>query len=84
MPLYGAFFLFILFSNLLGLIPGFSPPTGNVNTTLGLGLLSFVMFNYFGFQAHGIVVPEALHGTGAVAGAADAAARADQRDRCGR
>src|SRR5262245_31885183 len=27
-PLYGSIFLFILFSNLLGLIPGFSPPTG--------------------------------------------------------
>jgi F-type H+-transporting ATPase subunit a len=53
-PLYGSFFLFILFSNLLGLIPGFSPPTGSVNTTLGLGLLSFVMFNYYGLRAHGI------------------------------
>jgi F-type H+-transporting ATPase subunit a len=53
-PLYGSIFLFILFSNLLGLIPGFSPPTGSVNTTFGLGILSFVMFNYFGFKAHGI------------------------------
>jgi F-type H+-transporting ATPase subunit a len=53
-PLYGSIFLFILFSNLLGLIPGFSPPTGSPNTTLGLGLLSFVMFNYYGLQAHGV------------------------------
>jgi F-type H+-transporting ATPase subunit a len=52
-PLYGAFFIFILCSNLIGLIPGFSPPTGNVNTTLGLGLTSFVMFNYYGFQKQG-------------------------------
>jgi F-type H+-transporting ATPase subunit a len=52
-PLYGSIFLFILFSNLLGLIPGFSPPTGSVNTTFGLGILSFVMFNYYGFKAHG-------------------------------
>jgi F-type H+-transporting ATPase subunit a len=24
-----------------------------VNTTFGLGILSFIMFNYYGFQAHG-------------------------------
>ena len=53
-PLYGALFLFILANNLAGLIPGFAPATGNVNTTLGLGLLSFAMYNYFGFKAHGI------------------------------
>ena len=53
-PLYGAMFLFILVNNAIGLIPGFSPPTSNVNTTLGLGLLSFVMYNYFGFKTHGI------------------------------
>jgi F-type H+-transporting ATPase subunit a len=53
-PLYGALFLFILCCNLIGLIPGFAPPTSNVNTTLGLGITSFVMFNYYGFRAHGI------------------------------
>lgn len=53
-PLYGAMFLFILANNVIGLIPGFAPPTSNVNTTLGLGILSFVMYNYFGFKAHGI------------------------------
>ncbi|MEO8603273.1 MAG: F0F1 ATP synthase subunit A [bacterium] len=52
--LYGAMFLFILANNLIGLLPGFAPPTSNVNTTLGLGLLSFVMYNYFGFKTHGI------------------------------
>ncbi|MGD9762142.1 MAG: F0F1 ATP synthase subunit A [Candidatus Binatia bacterium] len=53
-PLYGALFLFILANNLIGLIPGFAPPTSNVNTTLGLALLSFAMYNYFGFKTHGI------------------------------
>jgi F-type H+-transporting ATPase subunit a len=51
---YGSFFLFILTANLLGLIPGFSPPTSNFNVTLGLGLCSFVLFNYYGVRAHGI------------------------------
>jgi F-type H+-transporting ATPase subunit a len=53
-PLYGAMFLFILANNLSGLIPGLSPATSNTNTTLGLGLLSFVMYNVFGFRKHGI------------------------------
>jgi F-type H+-transporting ATPase subunit a len=52
-PLYGALFLFILTNNLIGLLPGFAPPTANVNTTFGLGMLSFVMYNYFGFKTHG-------------------------------
>jgi F-type H+-transporting ATPase subunit a len=53
-PLYGTFFLFILVSNLTGLIPGFSPPTSNINVTAALGLTSFVMYNYFGFREKGV------------------------------
>ena len=53
-PFYGALFLFILICNLIGLIPGFVPPTSNVNTTLGLGITSFIVYNYFGFRAHGL------------------------------
>ena len=52
-PFYGAMFVFILISNLIGLLPGFTPPTSNVNTTLGLGLTSFIAYNYYGFKAHG-------------------------------
>ncbi len=53
-PLYGALFLFILANNLAGLIPGVVPATSNVNTTFGLALLSFGMYNYFGFKTHGL------------------------------
>ena len=35
LPLYGTFFIFILLSNLIGLVPGFSPPTSNLNITWG-------------------------------------------------
>lgn len=51
--LFGSFFIFILIANLFGLIPGFSPPTNNLNVTLGLGLTSFVAYNYFGLREHG-------------------------------
>jgi F-type H+-transporting ATPase subunit a len=63
---YGTFFLFILCANLLGLIPGFSPPTSNFNVTFGLGLCSFVLFNYYGMRAHG-VGPYVKHFLGPVA-----------------
>ena len=51
--LFGSFFFFILSANLTGLIPGFSPPTSDVNTTFGLGIVSFCAYNYFGARAHG-------------------------------
>ena len=53
-PLFGSFFCFILISNLSGLLPGFSPPTSNLNTTLGLGLVSFAAYNFFGLREHGV------------------------------
>src|SRR5574341_2544456 len=51
--LFGSFFLFILTANLFGLLPGFAPPTNNPNVTLGLGLISFAAYNYFGLREHG-------------------------------
>lgn len=53
-PLVGTLALFILVSNLLGLVPGFVPPTDNLNTTIGCGLVVFCLFNFHGFRVHGI------------------------------
>jgi len=53
-PLFGSLFVFILGSNLMGLIPGFTPPTDNFNVTLALGVVAFAAYNYYGLQAHGI------------------------------
>jgi len=53
-PLLGSAFFFILFANILGLIPGFLPPTGNFNTPVACGLVIFVMYNFYGFKEHGI------------------------------
>ena len=52
-PFFATFFIFILTSNLLGLLPGFSPPTGNLNTTLGLALCSFIGYNVIGVREQG-------------------------------
>ena len=53
-PLIGTLALFILFSNLMGLIPGFTPPTDTLNTTLACGLVVFVYFNIQGIRVQGI------------------------------
>lgn len=53
-PLIGSLGLFILFSNLIGLIPGFLPATDNLNTTLACGIIVFVYFNYHGFRKQGL------------------------------
>ena len=52
--LVGTLALFILCSNLLGLIPGFVPPTDNLNTTIGCGLVVFAYFNLHGIRVHGL------------------------------
>ena len=52
-PYFGTFFFFILFANLIGLLPGFSAPTSNLNTTLGLAIVSFVGYNVIGIREQG-------------------------------
>ena len=54
-PLIGALFIYIFVNNLLGTIPGFLPPTDNINTTLACGLIVFVYFNYVGIKENGLV-----------------------------
>ena len=53
-PLFCFFFLFIWIQNLLGLIPGFLPPSQNINTTMALGGFSFFAYNYYGLKEHGL------------------------------
>jgi len=52
-PYFGTFFFFILFANLLGLLPGFGAPTSNLNTTLGLAIVSFLGYNFIGIREQG-------------------------------
>lgn len=52
-PFIGTMFLFIFFMSMLGVIPGFAPPTANVNTNMGIALIIFLATHYFGFKVHG-------------------------------
>lgn len=53
-PMFAAIFFFVLLNNLLGLLPGMSAATDNLNTTLAIGLFSFLAFNFYGFKENGI------------------------------
>ncbi len=52
-PLIATLGLYILTSNLLGLIPGFESPTSNLNTTASMALVVFVMTHVVGIRMHG-------------------------------
>jgi len=51
--LIGTAAFFILFSNLIGLIPGFESPTSNLNTTAGCSVVVFVVTHIVGVRKHG-------------------------------
>lgn len=52
-PVVGTAACFILFSNFLGLIPGFAPPTSSWNVTAGCAIVVLVAFTFYGLQAQG-------------------------------
>ena len=53
LPFLATLFLFILLSNLIGLVPGFFSPTADLNTTLALALCTFVYTHIIGIKYHG-------------------------------
>ena len=53
-PLVATLALFILVSNLMGLIPGFFPPTANINTTAACAVVVFVTTHVVGVKEHGV------------------------------
>lgn len=54
LPFLGSFFIFILVSNLISLVPGFRAPTDTLKTNIGLALLVFFATHILGFKEHGI------------------------------
>ncbi len=46
--------LFILCSNLMGLVPGFEAPTGVVVAPLGCAVLTFLYYNFHGVKRQGL------------------------------
>ncbi|MCX5833664.1 MAG: F0F1 ATP synthase subunit A [Deltaproteobacteria bacterium] len=52
-PLIATLGLYILTSNLLGLVPGFESPTSNLNTTISMALVVFLLTHIVGVKIHG-------------------------------
>lgn len=69
-PLVGGVFIFILFANFSGLLPGMEtihwdvggsdipvlrPPSADLNMTIAMALVTFLAVQFFGISAHGVV-----------------------------
>jgi F-type H+-transporting ATPase subunit a len=54
LTLAGSLAIFIFMGNLIGIIPGFESPTGNVNLTLTLAILVFLYYHFEGIKAQGL------------------------------
>ena len=48
-------FIVILLCNLIGLVPGFLPPTEHFSTTLSFGIFSFLYYNIKGCKEQGVI-----------------------------
>jgi F-type H+-transporting ATPase subunit a len=55
LPLVATLGLFIFFSNIMEIIPGFEPPSGNINMTLPLALIVFTYYNFEGIRVNGVI-----------------------------
>lgn len=53
-PLVGTLWLFILFGNLIGLVPGFVSPNDTIKTNLALALVVFFATHIYGVKEHGL------------------------------
>lgn len=54
-PLFIFYFAFIFLNNLIGLVPGFLPPTENFNTGFALGIWIFLYYNGQGIRVQGVI-----------------------------
>jgi len=53
LAVFGTVFLFILFMNLIGIIPGFESPTMYPMVPLGMAVFTFFFYHYTGIKEHG-------------------------------
>lgn len=53
-PLIGTSALFVFFSNVLALVPGWPIATSNLNITMGCALVVFILFNAYGLKEQGL------------------------------
>lgn len=52
-PLIATIFMYILTCNFMGLIPGFTSPTSNINMTASMAIPVFLATHFYGLKVHG-------------------------------
>jgi len=52
--LIATMWIFVAFSNLIGMVPPFHTPTGNLSAVAGLSTITFFSIYYYGVKFHGI------------------------------
>ena len=53
-PIIATIFIYVATCNLLGLVPGFYPPTASINTTAACAIPVFLFTHFIGIKYHGI------------------------------
>ncbi len=54
LPFFGTIFIFILFMNLIGIIPGLESPTMNASVPLAFAVVVFFYYHWMGLREHGV------------------------------
>jgi len=54
MPFFGTLFIYILFLNLIGIIPGFESPTMSPAVPLAFAIAVFLYYHWMGFREQGV------------------------------
>lgn len=54
LPFFGTLFIFILFLNLIGIVPGFESPTMSPVVPAGFAVSVFLYYNFMGMREHGV------------------------------
>lgn len=62
LPLIGTCAVFIFFSNAMGLVPGFNPPTDSLKTTAACAIIIFVVTHVYGIKENGMAHIKHLFG----------------------
>ena len=53
-PIIATIFIYVATCNLMGLVPGFYPPTASINTTVSCAIPVFLFTHFIGIKYHGI------------------------------
>jgi F-type H+-transporting ATPase subunit a len=54
LPLLGTLFVFLVFANLSGIVPGIRAPTASIETPAALATIVFLSVHFFGIQVQGL------------------------------